>query len=383
MIESGFRSAVSTGIGKIQREGFDYFLLSIVMITVGVGVIMIYSTSYIPALNQLGDGLYFLRRQLLFVGLGFILCLGLAFFDYRLLSRYSAFILIGVVFLLILVLIPGVGTRVGGSSRWLRAFGYSFQPTELAKLAIVIVLADFLARNEANQDGKARILFPLAVAGLVAFLVLLQPDFGSAVLIGILLLLLWMVAGVRLKYIVGLGLLAVPLLAGLVVFGHGYRLRRVMIFLNPWSDPEGSGFQIIQSFVAFAHGGFAGQGLGEGSQKLFFLPEAHTDFIFSVIGEELGFLGVAGVLFLYLVFTQRGIRIALKAPDLFGSLLAFGIVVMVSFQALLNMGVVLGVLPTKGLTLPFISYGGTSLVVNLMAVGVLLSIALHPHPSRN
>jgi cell division protein FtsW len=383
MIESGFRSAVSTGIGKIQREGFDYFLLSIVMITVGVGVIMIYSTSYIPALKQLGDGLYFLRRQLLFVGLGFILCLGLAFFDYRLLSRYSAFILIGVVFLLILVLIPGVGTRVGGSSRWLRAFGYSFQPTELAKLAIVIVLADFLARNEANQDGKARILFPLAVAGLVAFLVLLQPDFGSAVLIGILLLLLWMVAGVRLKYIVGLGLLAVPLLAGLVVFGHGYRLRRVMIFLNPWSDPEGSGFQIIQSFVAFAHGGFAGQGLGEGSQKLFFLPEAHTDFIFSVIGEELGFLGVAGVLFLYLVFTQRGIRIALKAPDLFGSLLAFGIVVMVSFQALLNMGVVLGVLPTKGLTLPFISYGGTSLVVNLMAVGVLLSIALHPHPSRN
>lgn len=383
MIESGFRSAVSTGIGKIQREGFDYFLLTIVMITVGVGVIMIYSTSYIPALKQLGDGLYFLRRQLLFVGLGFILCLGLAFFDYRLLSRYSAFILIGVVFLLILVLIPGVGTRVGGSSRWLRAFGYSFQPTELAKLAIVIVLADFLARNEANQDGKARILFPLAVAGLVAFLVLLQPDFGSAVLIGILLLLLWMVAGVRLKYIVGLGLLAVPLLAGLVVFGHGYRLRRVMIFLNPWSDPEGSGFQIIQSFVAFAHGGFAGQGLGEGSQKLFFLPEAHTDFIFSVIGEELGFLGVAGVLFLYLVFTQRGIRIALKAPDLFGSLLAFGIVVMVSFQALLNMGVVLGVLPTKGLTLPFISYGGTSLVVNLMAVGVLLSIALHPHPSRN
>ena len=383
MIESGFRSAVSTGIGKIQREGFDYFLLSIVMITVGVGVIMIYSTSYIPALKQLGDGLYFLRRQLLFVGLGFILCLGLAFFDYRLLSRYSAFILIGVVFLLILVLIPGVGTRVGGSSRWLRAFGYSFQPTELAKLAIVIVLADFLARNEANLDGKARILFPLAVAGLVAFLVLLQPDFGSAVLIGILLLLLWMVAGVRLKYIVGLGLLAVPLLAGLVVFGHGYRLRRVMIFLNPWSDPEGSGFQIIQSFVAFAHGGFAGQGLGEGSQKLFFLPEAHTDFIFSVIGEELGFLGVAGVLFLYLVFTQRGIRIALKAPDLFGSLLAFGIVVMVSFQALLNMGVVLGVLPTKGLTLPFISYGGTSLVVNLMAVGVLLSIALHPHPSRN
>ncbi|MCX5866468.1 MAG: putative lipid II flippase FtsW [Proteobacteria bacterium] len=383
MIESGFRSAVSTGIGKIQREGFDYFLLSIVMITVGVGVIMIYSTSYIPALKQLGDGLYFLRRQLLFVGLGFIFCLGLAFFDYRLLSRYSAFILIGVVFLLILVLIPGVGTRVGGSSRWLRAFGYSFQPTELAKLAIVIVLADFLARNEANQDGKVRILFPLAVAGLVAFLVLLQPDFGSAVLIGILLLLLWMVAGVRLKYIVGLGLLAVPVLAGLVVFGHGYRLRRVMIFLNPWSDPEGSGFQIIQSFVAFAHGGFAGQGLGEGSQKLFFLPEAHTDFIFSVIGEELGFLGVAGVLFLYLVFTQRGIRIALKAPDLFGSLLAFGIVVMVSFQALLNMGVVLGVLPTKGLTLPFISYGGTSLVVNLMAVGVLLSIALHPHPSRN
>lgn len=383
MTKSGFRSAVSTGIGKIQREGFDYFLLSVVMITVGVGVIMIYSTSYIPALQQLGDGLYFLRRQLLFVGLGFILCLGLAFLDYRLLSRSSGFILLGVIFLLILVLIPGVGTRVGGSSRWLRAFGYSFQPTELAKLAVVIMLADFLARNEANQDDKARILFPLAVAGLVAFLVLLQPDFGSAVLIGILLLLLWMVAGVSLKYIVGLGLLAVPLLAGLVVFGHGYRLRRVMIFLNPWSDPEGSGFQIIQSFVAFAHGGLAGQGLGEGSQKLFFLPEAHTDFIFSVIGEELGFLGVAGLLFLYLVFTQRGIRIALKAPDLLGSLLAFGVVVMVSFQALLNMGVVLGVLPTKGLTLPFISYGGTSLVVNLMAVGVLLSIALHPHPSRN
>jgi cell division protein FtsW len=202
------------------------------------------------------------------------------------------------------------------------------------------------------------------------------------VVIGILLLLLWTVAGVSLKYVLGLGLLALPVLVGLVVFGHGYRMRRVMVFLNPWSDPEGSGFQIIQSFVAFAHGGFFGQGLGEGSQKLFFLPEAHTDFIFSVIGEELGFMGVVALLLLYLVFTQRGIRIALKAPDLFASLLAFGIVIMVSFQALLNMGVVLGVLPTKGLTLPFISYGGTSLVVNLIGVGILLSIGLHPHPSR-
>ncbi|MDD5224778.1 MAG: putative lipid II flippase FtsW [bacterium] len=382
MIESGFRSAVSTGIGRIQRDRFDYFLLSIVMILVGAGVLMIYSTSYIPALKELGDKLYFLRRQLLFMGLGFFLCLVTAFLDYRLLSRYSSFILLGVVFLLILVLIPGVGTRVGGSSRWIRAFGFSFQPTELAKLAIVIVLANYLGKTESQSDNKARIMIPLGLAGGLAFLILLQPDFGSAVVIGILLLLLWTIAGVSLKYVLGLGLLALPVAVGLVVFGHGYRMRRVMVFLDPWSDPEGSGFQIIQSFVAFAHGGFLGQGLGEGSQKLFFLPEAHTDFIFSVIGEELGFLGVVALLLLYLVFTQRGIRIALKAPDLFASLLAFGIVIMVSFQALLNMGVVLGVLPTKGLTLPFISYGGTSLVVNLIGVGILLSIGLHPHPSR-
>ncbi|MCX5859017.1 MAG: putative lipid II flippase FtsW [Proteobacteria bacterium] len=382
MVESGFRSAVSTGIGRIQRDRFDYFLLSIVMILVGAGVLMIYSTSYIPAWKELGDKLYFLRRQLLFMGLGFSLCLVMAFLDYRLLSRYSGFILLGVVFLLILVLIPGVGTRVGGSSRWLRAFGFSFQPTELAKLVIVIVLADYLAKTEEHSDEKGRIMIPLGLAGGLAFLILLEPDFGSAVMIGILLLLLWIIAGVSLKYVLGLGLLALPVLVGLVVFGHGYRMRRVLVFLDPWSDPEGSGFQIIQSFVAFAHGGFFGQGLGEGSQKLFFLPEAHTDFIFSVIGEELGFLGVIALLLLYLVFTQRGIRIALKAPDLFASLLAFGIVIMVSFQALLNMGVVLGVLPTKGLTLPFISYGGTSLVINLIGVGILLSIGLHPHPSR-
>lgn len=382
MAEFGFRSMVSTGIGARQRDHFDYFLMSVVMALVGMGILVIFSTSYIAALKQLGDSAYFLKRQLCFTLLGFGFLLGAAFVDYRWWGRCSGFLFFGVLVLLVLVLIPGLGVRVGGSSRWIRFGWLHFQPTELAKLAVVVTIAWVISRKTDGETGDPPILVPLAVGGLVAFLIFWQPDFGSAVLVGMLAVVLLAAAGVRWSSLFSLTVLSLPVLGIMVISGSGYRWRRITAFLNPWSDPEGNGFHIIQSFVAFAQGGIAGQGLGEGRQKLFFLPEAHTDFIFAVIGEELGFLGITGILLLYLAFIHRGVRIALRSPDAFGQLLTFGLVMMVGIQALLNMGVVLGMLPTKGMTLPFISYGGTSLVVNLVAVGLILSVASHPTPPR-
>ncbi|MBW2121800.1 MAG: FtsW/RodA/SpoVE family cell cycle protein, partial [Deltaproteobacteria bacterium] len=248
-------------------------------------------------------------------------------------------------------------------------------PSEPCKLGSVVFLSHFLAKKgEKIKSFQFGFLPAVLISGTAILLIISQPDFGVALFLGIMVILMLFVAGTRLSYIFSLGLLAIPALYYLIA-KVPYRVQRIMSYLNPWNDPRGISFQIVQSFVAFGAGGFFGAGLGQGKQKLFFLPAPHTDFIFSVIGEEMGLVGAFIVLGLYLVLTVRGVRVSLAAPDEFGTFLGLGITSLISLQALINMAVVLGLLPTKGLTLPLISYGGTSLVTSLVSVGILLNIS--------
>jgi cell division protein FtsW len=277
--------------------------------------------------------------------------------------------------LLLLLFLPGVGYRVGGAYRWLRWEGLSFQPSELAKLSLAIYMAYSMSRKGTEMESFSRGLSPhLIVAAAFILLIVLQPDLGTAVIIGFWTLLLLFVGGVRMLHLLYVFGLSIPLLLWLV-WQADYRLKRWWAFLNPWDDPQGMGFQIIHSFLAFGSGGIWGAGLGNSKQKLFYLPEPHTDFIFSIAGEELGLLGVALMVLLFGILMVGGIRVALHAPDMYSSYLAFGLTSMLGLQVLVNMGVVLGLLPTKGLALPLISYGGSSLIINLLGIGILLNIS--------
>jgi cell division protein FtsW len=272
---------------------------------------------------------------------------------------------------LIAVLIPGIGVRAGGSMRWLRIFSFTIQPSELAKLGLVIFLAYFLTKKEEKIRSFSFGFLPtILISGLVIALVLKEPDFGTAFFLMVMVFLLLFLGGTRVIYIAGAVLLAIPV-AYYFVTSAAYRYKRLMSFV---AGDAPRAF-VIQSFLSFGSGGLFGLGLGEGRQKLFFLPAPHTDFIFSIIGEELGLVGAMGVVLLFFILTLRGIQIGLSIEDRFGAYLALGITLMISLQAVINMAVVLGLLPTKGLTLPFISYGGTSLIANLIGVGILLHLS--------
>jgi cell division protein FtsW len=277
--------------------------------------------------------------------------------------------------LLLLVFVPGLGNKAGGASRWIRLPGISIQPSELAKLGLVLYMAHSLAKKkEKIQTFKFGFVPYMVLLAVLLGMVLAQPDLGSAVTMVVVAFCMLLVAGTRWRHIVSVVVLTLPFLYFLVM-NVDYRRRRIMAFLDPWDDPTGTGFQIIQSWIAFGTGGWLGNGLGEGKQKLFFLPEAHTDFIFSVVGEELGFIGVLVVTAMFLLLVLRGIRTALYAPDDFGRYLAFGLTILIGLEAFTNIAVVLGMLPTKGLALPFVSYGGTSLLTTLIAMGILLNIS--------
>lgn len=356
---------------------FDYLLLMVALALVGIGIVMVYSTSAIIAGDRFGDPYYFLKRQALFAGVGFILMILMAFFPYEVLKRFAYPILIVSILSLIAVFIPGIGVRAGGSTRWLKIAAFSFQPSELSKLGLVVFLAYFLTKKEEKIRSFSFGFLPtLLLSGLVIALVLKEPDFGTALFLTVMVFLLLFVSGARVIYIAGAVFLAIPAVYYFVM-NTGYRHKRLLSFIRPWDDPTGTSFQIIQSFLSFGSGGLFGLGLGEGRQKLFFLPAPHTDFIFSIIGEELGLVGAMVVVLLFILLTLRGIHIGLGVEDRFGSYLALGVTLMISLQALINLGVVLGLLPTKGLTLPFISYGGTSLVTNLIGVGMLLHLSTH------
>jgi cell division protein FtsW len=285
------------------------------------------------------------------------------------------YLLFGCLALMILVLIPGIGGSAGGAARWIRLPGFSLQPSEIAKIGLIIYMAYSLEKKQDRVKFFTAGFLPyMVVLAVLLVLLLLQPDLGAALTLGGVAIIMLFAAGTRPTYIISMFLLALPFLYFLVM-NVDYRRRRVLAFLNPWEDPSNSGFQIIQSWLAFGAGGVFGQGLGEGKQKLFYLPEAHTDFILSVVGEELGFIGVILIASMFFLLVWRSIRVALGAEDTFGRFLAFGIAVLLGIEAFVNMGVVTGLLPTKGLALPFISYGGSSLLITLFAMGILLNIS--------
>jgi cell division protein FtsW len=357
----------------------DLWLFAVALVLLSTGVVMVYSASAIVAADRFRDPYFFLKRQVFWAAFGgAALWLALRT-DYRRLEKLVLPLLGLAALLLVLVLIPGLGVSVNGSRRWLRLGPLSFQPAELAKLALVVYLAAFFARKrEEHDDVWHGLVPPLAVGGVLAGLVMLQPDLGNAVTLLVLTTGLLFLAGARVKWLAMVALPALPL-AALAVWMAPYRMRRVFAFLDPWQDPRGSGFQIIQSWLALGSGGLFGRGMGESRQKLFYLPEAHTDFIFAIVGEELGFLGAATVVTLFAVLVWRGLRIGLHASDPFGAYLALGITVLVATQTLVNLGVVTGIVPTKGLPLPFLSFGGTALLMTMLATGVLLNISQDAH----
>jgi cell division protein FtsW len=357
------------------RQGHDHSLLLLAVGLTFLGVVMVFSASSIMAVREHADSLYFLKRQGLFALVGFALMAVLMHFNYLYLRKLAVPILFACLFLLVLVLMPGLGAKVGGAKRWIRLAGFSLQPAEFAKLGLIIFMAHSLARKQDKMKSfKLGFLPYMVVLAILLALLLAQPDLGSALTLGVVAMAMMFIAGTRPVYIAGLGILALPFLYFLVM-NVDYRRRRILAFLNPWEDPSNTGFQIIQSWIAFGSGGAVGNGLGESKQKLFYLPEAHTDFIFSVIGEELGFAGVIVIAAMFLLLVLRGFKAATNAPDNFGSYLAFGMTLLIGIEAFVNMAVVMGLVPTKGMALPFLSYGGSSLMATLMAVGIILNVS--------
>ena len=356
------------------RTGYDLTLLAVVLTLLAIGLAMVYSASGIKALDTLDEPRYYLIQQSAWVLVGLVAMFVVARIDYHRYRRLALPALVIAVLLLIAVLIPGVGTRVGGASRWLRFTSFvGVQPAELAKLFLVVYLAFWLGRHRERVQSVSITLPFLLLTGLVAGLVVAEPDLGTAIVVGGIGLAMYFVAGARLREFGALGLLAVTAVAAAAVI-QPYRLQRILTFLDPWSDPRGAGFQTIQSLYGLALGGPFGEGLGAGKEKFGFLPAPYTDSIFAVLGNELGLFGTLVVVLLFLMIAFKGVRIALRATDATGALLAAGITTWIVFQAWVNMAVVASLVPMTGITLPFISYGGSSICVGLVGVGILLNI---------
>ena len=347
--------------------------------TVGLalfGVVMVYSASAVMAQRENGNQFYYVVKQGIWTGIGLVVMLAAMQFDYvRLKDRRIVYglLLLTTLMLLAVFAFPSIN----GARRWIKLSKFSIQPSELSKLSLVIFLAYFLERRAGEMTSFWSTFVPcVVVTGTLAVLIVAEPDLGTAMMLVIVFGVLVYTAGARLRH---LGLVALPALiglAGLLVFVP-FRMRRMIMFLDPWADPQGSGFQVVQSLIAIGSGGPNGLGFAQGKQKMLFLPFAHSDFIFAVIGEELGLVGTLTVLLVFALFLWRGIRTSLLAPDRFGMLLSLGLVTGIVVQALFNMSVVLSIVPTKGIPLPFISYGGSSLVPTLAAVGILLNISQH------
>ena len=339
------------------------------------GVVMVYSSSAIYAADTYGDPFFFIKRHLMILLAGAFLCLAAMSVNCDTIRKYSRHILFISVVLLVMVLIPGVGRAAGGAKRWLDLRIFNIQPSEIAKIVILVYLADYIDRRRHRIDNFIYgFLPPLAVIGCVMALVILEPDLGTTLTIGVIGLTMLFISGARIRHLAAIALSFVPFLYYLV-FSVPYRRKRILAFINPWLDAKGTGFQVVQSFIALGSGGAFGVGLGQSKQKLFFLPASHTDFIFSIIGEELGFVGVMAVLILFFALIWQGMRAAFKAEDIFKKMLIFGVMFTIAFEVVVNMGVSSGIMPAKGLPLPFISYGGTSLVMHMLAIGLVLNAA--------
>ncbi|WP_274651854.1 stage V sporulation protein E [Paenibacillus humicola] len=357
------------------RSAPDMWMIVSILLILAIGLVMVYSASAVLAFHQFGDSFYFLKRQLLFAALGVGAMFVTMNTDYWIWKKYSKLALIVCFGLLVIVLIPGIGVVRGGARSWLGISSFGIQPSEFMKLAMIIFLAKLLSdRQQVVTSFTKGLLPPLGIMGLAFGLIMLQPDLGSAaVMVGASLLVIY-TAGARLSHLGSLVLLGVGGLVGLILAAP-YRMKRITGFLDPWSDPLGTGYQIIQSLYAIGPGGLVGLGLGMSRQKFNYLPEPQTDFIFSIVAEELGFIGGAAIIALFAILIWRGMRTAMTAPDTFGSLLAVGIVGIVGVQVFINIGVVIGMLPVTGITLPLVSYGGSSLTLLLTALGILLNIS--------
>lgn len=357
---------------------YDPVLLGAVLILSMLGVVMVYSASAVYAGARLGDGLWFVKRQALGAAVGLVALFAAMKLGYQRLEKLAVPLVLLSLTLLVLVQVPGLGHAAGGARRWMKIGSLTFQPSEIAKLALILWLARSLARKQDRiRLFSVGFLPHLVVLGLFALLLLLEPDFGTTVVLGAVTFALLFVAGARLTYLAALVGAAVPVVA-LLVWRSPYRLQRFLTFLDPWKDPQGHGYQTVESLLGFGAGGSFGVGLGDSHQKLFFLPAAHTDFILSIVGEELGFLGVSAVLLLFAVIVWRGLKAAHAASDAFGCYLAIGLTLLFSLEALVNAGMALSLLPTKGMALPFLSYGMTSAISSSLAAGILLSVSGGP-----
>ena len=356
-----------------RTTSYDLVLVVVILALTLLGIAMVYSASGIKALDALDEPRYFLGWQSLWAALGLVGMLAATRIDYHRYRVLALPLLVGALALLAAVLVPGLGTTVNGAARWLRAGPVGLQPAELAKLALILYLAFWLgARRDRIERGGTVIGF-VVITGLVGALVFAEPDLGTAIVVGAIALAMYFVAGARLWMFGALALLSgVLALAG--ALAHPERVERLMTFVDPWNDPRGAGYQAIQMLYGLALGGLSGEGLGAGREKFGFLPFPYTDSIFAILGDELGLIGTLAVIMLFLVLAYRGVRIALRAPDAMGALIATGITTWLVFQAWVNMAVVASLIPMTGITLPFISYGGSSLCVGLIAVGILLNV---------
>jgi cell division protein FtsW len=366
-------------LDKLERRRPDYLLLASTIALLVLGTLMVYSASFVVAHNEFSDDAYFLVRQLIWTGLGGIGLLVAAYVDYRRWRAVSLPVMFLCLGLLVLVLVPGIGASSYGAVRWIRLGPLQVQPSEIAKLAIILYLADWLARRGPIVAEFFKGLLPFAmIVGMIALLVAVQPDLGTTAIIVAVSACIFFVGGANLLHIAALCLAGAGAAVALLARLSSYQLDRIRAFVDPWSDVQGSGWHTAQGLIALGSGGLVGQGLGNGFQKFYWVPNAHTDAIFAIIGEELGFIGCISVLGLFGVLCWRGFVIAWRSPEAFGRLFATGLTCMLTVQTLVNIAVVTNSLPYTGVTLPLVSFGGSSTVISLIAIGLLLNISRQP-----
>jgi cell division protein FtsW len=375
------RAAENVARAATRSSSTAMLLATTVAVLNLVGVVMVLSASSVASLTDYGSPWYFFMRQVLWTALGALAFVVAFRFDYHKLRRFVKPLLILSGVLLVVVLIPGIGVYVAGSRRWLGAGMFRFQPTELAKLALLLYAADLASRRAREIGDWRRVVKPVVIVlGVFGFLVMREPDLGSALVLALIVATILVAAGTRPKHLAALAVCGVSVVTVLAL-AEPYRRARLLTFLHPFADQTNAGYQISQSLIAIGSGGWTGVGLGAGRAKWNFLPNAHTDFIFAIIGEELGLLGGLLVLALFVAFAALGIRVALRAPDRFGALLACGITTGIVGQAAINIGAVVGLLPITGIPLPFVSFGGTALVTTMFAAGVLANVARQIRPT--
>ncbi len=371
--------------GKIFIRKYDITLFLTAILLIALGLVMVYSTSAMISIVQYGVSYHFIIRQGIYVAVSGVFIWYLMHNDYHILKSFYKIILLGIVVLMVMVFIPHIGIDAGGSRRWVNFKIFSIQPSEFLKVFFIVYLANFLEkRKDILDNNRYSLMFisPFIFMGFLDILLLKEPDFGASSILFITTFIMLFAGGVSLIYLIAAAFLG-SVASYFLIFTVAYRRDRILAFLHPFHDKSGIGFQIIQSLYAFARGGFFGVGPGNGKEKLFFLPTPYSDFIFSSVGEELGFIGVLIFILLYLILAYRGLKIAIHAPDLFGTYLAYGITCLITLSAFINIGVVMDLLPTKGLALPFISYGGSSLLASCIGIGILLNISSQSLKGKN